>query len=120
MIKELSFELPYPKKCSINSMYNWNKKGSIFLSSHAKKYKETVFYLVRGLEKFGKESLKVKIGMYPPDGRIRDVDNVIKITLDALQYSNIFENDVQIKSLTIEKFYQVKNGKLEINIIAVV
>jgi crossover junction endodeoxyribonuclease RusA len=120
MTKKLSFYLPYPIKCSVNAMYIWNKKGSILLSCHAKKYKQDVYYLTRQLEKFGSDDVSVDISMYPPDNRTRDTDNILKVLFDSLQYSQIIDNDKQIKKHTVEKMQIVKNGRLEITIKSIV
>ena len=47
--------------------------------------------------------LRISIDAYMPDRKRRDVDNLIKATLDALQRTGVYENDSQIDSLTINR-----------------
>jgi crossover junction endodeoxyribonuclease RusA len=42
--------------------------------------------------------------LYPPDRRVRDIDNPLKALLDALRAAGMFADDRQIKRLLIELF----------------
>ncbi len=44
--------------------------------------------------------LAVEVEVFPPDNRRRDVDNVIKALLDALQHGGAYLDDSQIVRLT--------------------
>jgi len=46
--------------------------------------------------------VEVKLWAYVPDGRRRDLDNMLKASLDALTACGIWEDDSQIKKLSIE------------------
>ncbi len=63
--------------------------------------------------------LSVKIDMHPPDARRRDVDNVLKPLLDALQHGGAFRDDSQIDKLTIERMQPIKYGYTTIEIEAI-
>lgn len=94
--------LPYPP--TSNKMYR--KVGNRMLISNAAK----LFYsevracvleqhgLVKPLEGF----LHLEMDVYPGDNRKRDLDNLIKITGDALTKAGVMIDDAQIKKITAE------------------
>lgn len=43
------------------------------------------------------------LNIYPPDKRKRDIDNILKCLLDALQDSQLIENDNLINKLSLVK-----------------
>ena len=49
--------------------------------------------------------------MRPPDNRRRDIDNVQKALLDALQHGGAYADDSQIVRLSIEKGPPVAGGR---------
>jgi len=108
-------ELPYPINCSVNHLYTKTKTG-FYINKSAKNYKEIVYYLALKVNKFGNKNVEVKIELYPPDKRKRDLDNILKIVLDALQFAKIIENDCQIVNLCVTKKEIVKKGCLKVNI----
>lgn len=109
------FEIPYPP--SINHYMIQSGKRR-FLSEKARDYREKVFLIVHNLGKsFNKLSkLSLNIEMFPPDNRIRDVDNILKATLDALQHAGLYSNDYQIEQLSIHRKEKKQNGCLIISI----
>lgn len=58
--------------------------------------------------------LAVTINVYPPDKRKRDLDNILKGLIDALQYARVFQDDSQIDMLTVIRRDVVKNGSVAI------
>ena len=60
--------------------------------------------------------LAVKIRAYPPDRRKRDVDNLQKPLLDALEKGKAFYNDCQIKLLVTIMKHPVQGGKTVVTI----
>jgi len=60
--------------------------------------------------------LKVEIEVYPPDRRKRDLDNVLKATLDALEDAKVYLDDNQIDCLIVNRREVVKGGKMEVKI----
>ncbi len=104
-------ELPWPP-VSTNRLWR-NYGGRMVLSSEAKKYKETVW----GLSLQGKwprlsSNITLTIDAHPPSRRHFDIDNILKLPIDSLQYAKILENDSQIKKLLIELKPVIKGGKL--------
>ena len=60
--------------------------------------------------------LRVEIEVYPPDRRRRDIDNVQKALLDALEHGGAYRDDSQIVELTIEKRECVPAGRTLVRI----
>jgi crossover junction endodeoxyribonuclease RusA len=60
--------------------------------------------------------LAMKVRAYPPDKRKRDIDNIQKPLLDALEKGMAFYNDCQIKHLTTVMKEPVKYGKTIVTI----
>lgn len=114
-IKMIKFDLPYPVNCSINHLYNRTKNGC-FVNKTAKKYKDNVYYLLHNFKKFGSQNVQLEIIIHPPDKRKRDLDNILKIVFDSLEFSKIIENDFQIVELCVKKKEVIKNGILKITI----
>jgi crossover junction endodeoxyribonuclease RusA len=111
--KEIKLTIPFPP--SVNTY--WGFKGSQrFLTSRAKVFKSDVAaeFMRSGHEGFGDARLAVTIKLYPPDRRVRDIDNVVKSTLDALCQSGVFVDDGQIDVLTVTREQVVKWGAAEI------
>ena len=49
------------------------------------------------------------IDYHPPDRRKRDIDNIIKPILDALQHAGLFDDDFQIQKITATR-HDVQDG----------
>lgn len=47
--------------------------------------------------------IKVAILAYPPDKRKRDIDNIVKPVLDAMEQAGVYENDSQIDELLVKR-----------------
>jgi len=45
---------------------------------------------------------RLVITAYPPDRRRRDIDNIIKPTVDALKLAGMFDDDSQIQAITAQ------------------
>lgn len=110
----LTMTLPYPP--SLNTYYRM-VNGRILISAPGRLYRKTVQSTM-----WGSRSLKeivescpldgdISMGIlsYPPDNRKRDLDNVLKSLLDALQHAGIYKDDNQIAKLSIERKESRKN-----------
>ena len=101
--------LPFPP--SANRLYRRVGPRTL-ISREGRRYRETVCALlaaagVRPL--FG--PIAVQIDYFPPDRRVRDLDNLQKGLLDALQHGGAFENDSQIKELHTRMGKPILGGK---------
>ena len=110
----LEFELPYPP--SIN--HYWRRVGPrTLISREGRRFRERVLAILaaRHVEPLA-GPLAVEVEIYPPDNRRRDIDNVQKALLDALQHGGAYLDDSQIVRLAIEKRQPVENGKTIVRI----
>ena len=64
----------------------------------------------------GKAKLEVHIQAFPPDNRKRDLDNIQKVLLDALQDAGLFEDDGQIDYLSILRGPKFSGGLIQVQI----
>jgi Holliday junction resolvase RusA-like endonuclease len=125
-IKEIirPLELPYPT-VTANHMYTHTARG-VRLSDKAASYRDEVIVLARQHGRpsavattpithaiFGGKAtliertipgnaLELNIAIYPPDGRRRDIDNVVKLLQDALAAAWDFD-DARIALLTVAR-----------------
>ena len=104
----IRIELPYPP--SINHYYR-HVGNKVLISRKGKEYRQEVVSIVSRLGfKTLLGPLKMDIEIWPPDRRRRDVDNVQKALLDALEHGGIYGNDSQIHKLSIVKREPVSGG----------
>lgn len=97
----------------------WRRAGR-----HMHLSKEAVQYRGQVVERVVAEQLEAMSGrlamhiqMFPPDRRRRDIDNIQKPVLDALEHAGAFIDDEQIDWLLTERCEVIKGGKLEVEII---
>ncbi len=105
-----TYELPYPP--SVN--HYWRRVGWRTLISRAgRRYRRTVvamLTLMRAKPLNG--PLLVRVKVFPPDARRRDLDNLQKALLDALEHGGAFADDFQIAKLELERAEIVPGGKV--------
>jgi len=58
----------------------------------------------------------VQVDACPPDLRRRDLDNLLKAVLDALQHGGVYKDDSQIDLLIIRRSGTFKGGRLRVEI----
>jgi crossover junction endodeoxyribonuclease RusA len=107
-------ELPYPP--SVN--HYWRRVGHrTLISKEGRLFRKRVLTMlsVHCREPLAGR-LHVRVLVYPPDRRRRDLDNIIKALLDALEHGGVYENDSQIDRLTIERGEVFKGGKAIVEI----
>ena len=110
MTLSATFELPWPP--SVNTYWRqW--RGRTLLSATGRQFKIDVWAAVKQqrVPNFGVQRLKISIALYPPDRRLRDIDNVGgKAVLDALKSAGVFDDDEQVDDLHIVRQGMVKGG----------
>jgi Holliday junction resolvase RusA-like endonuclease len=107
-------ELPYPP--SIN--HYWRRVGArTLISREGRRFRRRVVAILaaRRVEPLT-GPLAVEVEVHPPDDRRRDVDNVQKSLLDALQHGGAYADDSQIVRLAIAKCDPVTGGKTVVRI----
>lgn len=110
----MEVSLPYPP--SVNNY--WRHVGPrVLISRQGRAFRERVrSVLAMARVKPLDGSLRVVIALYPPDNRRRDVDNVMKALLDALEHGGAYHDDSQIVKLEVEKRDVAVGGKTEVKI----
>ena len=115
-MKPVKLTLPYPP--TVN--HYWGQLGSKkFLGKKGKQFRDDVVisaYACNAQEGPLKGRLHVQVYLYPPDKRKRDVDNVLKPLLDALEHAGVYENDSQIDKLCITRCEVIPNGSCHVEI----
>ena len=104
MTRARTFSLPWPP--SVNHQYG-RRSGRVYLTKAAKDFRANVLaeILSRPLVAPFVGPVSVRILAQPPRlVRTRDIDNVLKATLDALQAGKVFKNDSQITYLSIRVY----------------
>lgn len=90
---------------SVNHAYCRSRRGT-FKTAEAKAWQERAAYeLSRARTRRDPYTRKVevRISMFKGDRRERDLDNLLKLAMDAIQDSGVIRNDKQIYSLVAEK-----------------
>ena len=65
---------------------------------------------------FFKGYLRVTYTFYPPDKRVRDLDNPIKVESDSLTAAKVWEDDSQVKEYIVHWGEIVKGGAFKVEI----
>jgi crossover junction endodeoxyribonuclease RusA len=110
----LTLELPYPP--TVNHYWRtW--KDRVLLSEDGRRYRRRV---AKRLERvpFRRFTgpLQVEVLFNPPDGLRRDLDNLPKGLLDALQKGGVYGDDSQIKDLHLRMGPIVAGGRATVTI----
>ena len=110
----LEFELPYPP--SIN--HYWRRVGPrTLISREGRRFRERVLAILAALRVQPMNGpLAVEVDIYPPDRRRRDIDNVQKALLDALQHGGAYADDSQIVRLALAKREPTEGGRTVVRI----
>jgi crossover junction endodeoxyribonuclease RusA len=111
-MKTIKLTLPYPP--TVN--HYWGQLGSKkYLGKKGKEFRESVFLCVYAAQQGRLDArLHMEVYLYPPDNRKRDVDNVLKPLLDALEHAGSYENDSQIDKLCITRMDVTKGGSCDV------
>jgi crossover junction endodeoxyribonuclease RusA len=96
----IEITLPWPP--SVNTYWR-NFDGRMIISAKGREYRETVGdqMTVQRMVKHFAGPLRVVIEAWRPDKRRRDLDNLLKATLDGLAHAGVYEDDSQIVDLRI-------------------
>ena len=122
MQKRIVIELPYPPSVNTYWRHKAVKQGNkyiaiVYTSEKGKAYRKEVALLCKcaGVNPMSGR-LSVRVELYAPDRRTRDIDNGMKSLLDALEYGGAYENDSQIDKLDIARMERIKGGKAVVQI----
>lgn len=107
-------ELPYPP--SVNHYYRHVGPRTL-ISRKGRRFREHVAasLAAEGVRRLA-GPIELEVVIFPPDRRRRDIDNVQKALLDALEHGGAYHDDSQIVKLTIEKRTLVPGGRTLVRI----
>lgn len=110
----VAITLPYPP--SVN--HYWRTfQGRMILSKAGREYRHAaaVVALSQRTERFAAtDRLSLLLHVCPPDRRRRDLDNVLKAVLDALQHAGVYPDDSQIDDLRVTRLRPVSGGEVRV------
>lgn len=110
-------ELSLPWPPSVNHYWRRNKGPGMHISEAGKAFRSRVVALcavVGGVS----GRVAVQIIAYPPDRRARDLDNICKSLLDAIQHGGAIESDSMIDDLHITRSEIVIGGRVDVVVTA--
>lgn len=110
----IRLELPFPP--SIN--HYWRRVGTrTLISRGGRAFRQSVCSILAAQRLRPMEGkLAVSVIVHPPDRRRRDIDNLQKALLDALEHGGAYLDDYQIVKLSIERGDPVSGGKTLVTI----
>jgi crossover junction endodeoxyribonuclease RusA len=115
----MNLTLPWPP--TVNTYWRQFNNRTL-LSQAGRKYRENLIERAQ-VEKWGKVTtgarLSVQIDAWMPDRRRRDLDNILKATLDGLTHCGVWEDDSQIDHISIRRVPSL-GGMLKVHIAEVV
>jgi crossover junction endodeoxyribonuclease RusA len=110
----IELELPFPP--SVNHYYRRVGRRTL-ISREGRAFREKVCSILATMHiKEMSGPLKVYIEVYPPNRQRRDIDNLQKSLLDALEHGGAYKDDSQIVKLEIEKRDPTPGGKTIVRI----
>ena len=96
----LAIMLPWPP--SVNTYWRM-VNGRMIISKDGRDYRKNVADQIdrQRARKHFDGPLRLTVEAHRPDNRRRDLDNLLKATLDSLAHAGVYEDDSQIKDLRI-------------------
>lgn len=111
-------ELTIPFPPSANRIYR-NIRGRTLISREGRTYREVVRALLAGGGP-RKPPMGGRIALcmdaFPPDRRRHDLDNLLKLPLDALQDAGVYEDDSQVDLLITRRGPVSDGGSIRVHI----
>lgn len=107
----ITLRLPHPP--SVNHYWVHTNTGKHYIAGKGKQFRQDVFGIVREIRGTSQPivgGVALYVDWYPPDARKRDIDNILKALLDALQYAGLYKDDNQIVRLSVTRYGPIKDG----------
>lgn len=114
----IAMTLPFPTSAN---RYWRNSKRGVYVSKEAMQYRERVAEIITALILDGawcpssSMRLRMKMVLNAPTRRKYDIDNRIKVCIDALAHAGLIPDDEQVDSLTVDRGeYRKNNGSCSV------
>lgn len=108
------YVLPFPP--SLNHYYR-HVGPKVLISADGRKYRSLVGQTLVDLgARQVKGRLKITVEAHPPNNVRRDLDNLLKSLLDALQHAGLYEDDGQIDDLRIVRQGVIAGGEVLVTV----
>jgi crossover junction endodeoxyribonuclease RusA len=112
----IRLSLPWPP--TVNTYWR-HARGRHYVAERGLRYRELVAWTVRQQHVAPQAgALGVVMRCYPPDRRVRDIDNLPKGLLDALTHARVWEDDNQVAALVVTREARVTGGRVDVTICA--
>jgi len=115
-MKDIYINTAFPP--TVNSYYVKTRNG-VFISKRGKLFREGCARDAMESSTYGIKlscPLQLDVILYPPDRRIRDLDNYMKALLDALTHAKVWMDDSLIDGLNIHRGKVIKGGAASLRI----
>ena len=117
-ITEVTGIIPYPPTTNRYWITKQSRNGyskTVTRRKEAIQYVEDVYYLIRSQQckALTSKHLRLELYVYPPDLKKRDLDNLCKAVLDALQRAGIYGDDFYIQQLYLQRMEVKKHGEIK-------
>ena len=115
----LTASLPFPP--SMNHYWR-HFRGRTVISQGGRTFRANVCALLAGAGGNGPRKppcggrIALAMDAFPPDRRRRDVDNLLKPTLDSLQHAGAYLDDSQVELLLARRREVVPGGRVDVRI----
>lgn len=86
------------------------------MSEEGRRYRNVIATLTLRHRVAHGQRLAVRVDAHPPDRRRRDLDNLSKALLDALQHAGVIEDDACIDDLRLVRRDVVRGGRVVVTI----
>jgi crossover junction endodeoxyribonuclease RusA len=109
--------LPYPP--TVNTYYRHVGYRTL-ISREGRAFRRNVCALLAGSGPRKPPSggrIALCMDAFPPDRRIRDLDNLQKSVCDSLQHAGVYEDDSQVDLLLTQRRDVVPGGRLNVRVI---
>lgn len=119
MSEVIKLQLPFPP--SVNAYWRHvviGKSARAIISARGRKFRQAALLILESQKKSATicGHVSVALTLYPPDKKKRDLDNYVKAVLDVITCGKIWEDDSQVKKLSLAWGETRKGGLVQVDI----